>query len=296
MVVFIVNEIDIDHDITYIFNKKVTDQGAFMKNVKTFKKMKKDNIKIVMVTAYDYPSGKYVQEAEVDIILVGDSLGMVILGYEDTLKVTLDDILHHTKAARRGADDTFIVADMPFMSYNLNIKQTKINSALLITQGGANAVKLEGGKPSRLEAIRAIVDCEIPVVAHLGLTPQSINAFGGYKVQGKKEVEFNEILTQAKEIEKAGAFMLVLEGIPEELGRTISEALSIPTIGIGAGKYTDGQVLVYHDILGMADLKPKFVKNYAQLNKDIPNSIKKFIDEVKDGKFPTEENIYNPIK
>jgi len=267
-----------------------------MKNVKTFKKMKRDNKKIVMVTAYDYPSGKYVQEGDVDIILVGDSLGMVILGYEDTLKVTLDDILHHTKAARRGADNTFIVADMPFMSYNLNLEQTKINAARLITEGGANAVKLEGGKPSRLEAIKAIVDCEIPVVAHLGLTPQSINAFGGYRVQGKKEVEFKNILMQAKEIEKAGAFMLVLEGIPEELGRTISETLTIPTIGIGAGKFTDGQVLVYHDILGMADFKPKFVKNYAQLNKDIPSSIKDFVDEVKDGKFPTTENIYNPIK
>jgi 3-methyl-2-oxobutanoate hydroxymethyltransferase len=267
-----------------------------MKNVKTFKKMKKNSQKIVMVTAYDYPSGKYVQESEIDIILVGDSLGMVILGYEDTLKVTLDDIIHHTKAARRGADDTFIVADMPFMTYNLNLEQTKKNAALLITEGGANAVKLEGGKPSRLEVIEAIVDCEIPVVAHLGLTPQSINVFGGYKVQGKKEVEFNNILNQAKEIEKAGAFMLVLEGIPEELGKKISETLSIPTIGIGAGKFTDGQVLVYHDILGMVDFKPKFVKNYAQFNKEIPNRIKEFADEVKTGKFPAEENIYNPIK
>ena len=267
-----------------------------MKNVKTFKKMKKDSRKIVMVTAYDYPSGKYVQEAEVDIILVGDSLGMVILGYENTLKVTIEDILHHTKAARRGADDTFIVADMPFMTFNLSLEETKKNAALLITEGGANAVKLEGGKPSRLRAIEAIVDCEIPVVAHLGLTPQSINAFGGYKVQGKKEDEFNSILNQAKDIEKAGASMLVLEGIPEELGKKISEELSIPTIGIGAGKYTDGQVLVYHDILGMADFKPKFVKEYAQLDKIIPNKIKEFSFDVKTGKFPAEENIYNPIK
>jgi len=267
-----------------------------MKNVKTFKKMKKDGQKIVMVTAYDYPSGKYVQESNVDILLVGDSLGMVILGYEDTLKVTLEDILHHTKATRRGADDTFIVADMPFMSYNLSIEQTKKNAALLVTEGGANAIKLEGGKPSRLEAIKAIVDCEIPVVAHLGLTPQSINVFGGYRVQGKKEMESNEILNQAEEIENAGAFMLVLEGIPEELGKKISETISIPTIGIGAGKFTDGQVLVYHDILGMVDLKPKFVKNYAQLNKEIPYKIKEFTEEVKAGKFPAEENIYNPIK
>ena len=267
-----------------------------MKNVRTYKKMKKDGQKIVMVTAYDYPSAKYVQNAEVDIILVGDSLGMVILGYEDTLKVTLEDILHHTKAARRGADDTFIVADMPFMTYTISLEETKKNAALLITQGGANAVKLEGGKPSRLNAIKAIVDCEIPVVAHLGLTPQSINAFGGYKVQGKSETEFNEILNQAIEIEKAGAFMLVLEGIPEELGKIISETISIPTIGIGAGKYTDGQVLVYHDILGMADFKPKFVKNYAQLNQVIPNKIVEFSREVKERKFPAEENIYHPIK
>ena len=267
-----------------------------MNNVRTFKKMKNGGRKIVMVTAYDYPSGKYVQEAEVDIILVGDSLGMVILGYENTLKVTLTDILHHAKAARRGADDTFIVAHMPFMTFNLSLEDTKKNAALLITDGGANAVKLEGGKPSRLDAIRAIVDCEIPVVAHLGLTPQSINTFGGYRVQGKKEVESTEILNQAKEIEKAGAFMLVLEGIPEELGKKISEELIIPTIGIGAGKYTDGQVLVYHDILGMADFKPKFVKDYAQLNKIIPNKIKEFASEVKEGKFPAKENIYNPIK
>jgi 3-methyl-2-oxobutanoate hydroxymethyltransferase len=267
-----------------------------MKNVRTFKKMKRDNTKIVMVTAYDYPSGKYVQEAEVDLILVGDSLGMVILGYEDTLKVTIADILHHTKAARRGADNTFIIADMPFMTFNLSLEETKKNAARLISEGGANAVKLEGGKPSRLKAIEAIVDCEIPVVAHLGLTPQSINAFGGYKVQGKKENEFNSILNQAKDIEKAGAFLLVLEGIPEELGKKISEELSIPTIGIGAGKYTDGQVLVYHDILGMADFKPKFVKEYAQLDKVIPSKINEFAGDVKTGKFPTEENIYNPIK
>jgi len=267
-----------------------------MKNVRTYKKMKKDGKKIVMVTAYDYPSAKYVQNAEVDIILVGDSLGMVILGYEDTLNVTLGDILHHTKATRRGAADTFIVADMPFMTYNISLEETKKNAALLITQGGANAVKLEGGKPSRLNSIKAIVDCEIPVVAHLGLTPQSINVFGGYKVQGKSEIEFNEILNQAIEIENAGAFMLVLEGIPEELGKEITETISIPTIGIGAGKYTDGQVLVYHDILGMADFKPKFVKNYVQLNQVIPSKIAEFSREVKEGKFPAEENIYHHTK
>jgi len=258
--------------------------------------MKKNREKIVMITAYDYPSGKYVQEAGVDLILVGDSLGMVVLGYENTLKVTLDDILHHTKACRRGADQTFIVADMPYMSYHLNLEKTKENAAKLIIEGGANAVKLEGGSLSRLDAIEAILDCEIPVVAHLGLTPQSIHSFGGYVVQGKSEKNFERIFKQAIEIEKAGAFMLVLEGIPEQLGKEITAALSIPTIGIGAGKFTDGQVLVYHDILGMADFKPKFVKQFAKLSEKIPTFIKNYCLDVKTGNFPKKENIYNPIE
>ncbi len=267
-----------------------------MLNIRSFKKMKHDHEKIVMITAYDYPSGKYVQEAGVDLILVGDSLGMVVLGYENTLKVTLDDMIHHTKATRRGADQTFMVADMPYMTYHLNLEKTKENASRLIIEGGANAVKLEGGSTARLEAIKSILDCEIPVVAHLGLTPQSIHSFGGYVVQGKNEKNHERILKQALEIEKAGAFMLVLEGIPEQLGKEITESLSIPTIGIGAGRYTDGQVLVYHDILGMADFKPKFVKQFAKLQEEIPNYIKNYCDDVKIGNFPQEENIYLPIK
>jgi len=258
--------------------------------------MKSDKEKIVMITAYDYPSGKFVQEAGVDIILVGDSLGMVVLGYENTLKVTLDDMIHHTKATRRGADQTFIVADMPYMSYHLDLKKTKENASRLIIEGGANAVKLEGGSPNRLEAIKAILDCEIPVVAHLGLTPQSIYSFGGYVVQGKNEKNHERILKQALEIEKTGAFMLVLEGIPEQLGKEITETLTIPTIGIGAGRFCDGQVLVYHDILGMADFKPKFVKQFAKLSMEIPKHIKNYCEDVKTGNFPKEENIYLPIK
>lgn len=265
-----------------------------MKNVKSLQKMK--NEKIVMVTAYDYSSAKYAEQAGVDIILVGDSLGMVVLGYEDTLKVTLDDILHHSKAVKRGAQDTFIVADMPFMSYHLNLEQTKANAARLIIEGGANAVKLEGARASRLDAIRAIVDCEIPVVAHLGLTPQSVNTLGGYKVQGKNDADSKNIMEQALEIEKAGAFMLVLEGIPEILGKEISQSVKIPTIGIGAGKYTNGQVLVYHDILGMTEIQPKFVKNYTKLNELIPKTLENFIQDVKTGKFPGKENIYVPIE
>jgi len=270
--------------------------GGWMNNIRTFKKMKKTGEKIVMVTAYDYPSGRYVQEGEADIILVGDTLGMVVLGYENTLSVTLEDIIHHTKATRRGADDTFIVADMPYMSFHINNDETKRNAARLIQEAGAQAVKLEGGKPGRIEAIKALVSCEIPVIGHLGLTPQSLNSFGGYVVQGKNEKDFEEIVTQAKQVEDAGAFMLVLEGVPEKLGRDISEILTIPTIGIGAGKYTDGQVLVYHDILGMADLKPKFVKYYANLGKDIPSFVKSFSRDVKKGEFPEKEHTYIPLE
>ncbi len=258
--------------------------------------MKTNNKKIVMMTAYDYPSGKLVEKSECDIILVGDSLGMVILGYENTLEVTLADIIHHTKAVRRGAGDTFIVADMPFMSYHLDINKTKENAARLIIEGRANAIKLEGGSPSRIDAIKAIVDCEIPVVAHLGLTPQSVHKFGGYKVQGKTTKKYQEILAQAISVEEAGAFMLVLEGIPEGLAKEISEKVQIPTIGIGAGRFTDGQVLVYHDILGNSDYIAKFVKTYAHLDKEIQQALSQYSREVKEGIFPATEHIYFPLE
>lgn len=266
-----------------------------MKNIRSFKKMKNKKQPIAMITAYDYSAAKLVQKAEIDLILVGDSLGMVVLGYENTLQVTVDDIIHHTKAVKRGADDTFIVADMPYKSYHINKSRTKENAFKLIINGKANAVKIEGGSESRIEAIRAIVDCEIPVVAHLGLTPQSIHKFGGYRVQGKSSEEYENILNQAKKVEKAGAFMLVLEGIPEKLGKIITQELGIPTIGIGAGRYTDGQVLVYHDILGLSDFKPKFVKQYNNLNKIIFKDIVKYISDIKKGIFPAQENIYQPI-
>jgi len=266
-----------------------------MHTVRTFHKMKRKGEKIVMVTAYDYPSGRYVQEGGADMILVGDTLGMVVLGYENTLKVTVEDIIHHTAAVKRGADQTFIVADMPYMSYHISREETKRNAFRMVQEAGAQAVKLEGGKASRIDSIKELVDCEIPVVAHLGLTPQSINQFGGFVVQGKTDNDSALILEQAKQVEEAGAFMLVLEGVPEKLGKEITEMLTIPTIGIGAGRYTDGQVLVYHDILGMADLKPKFVKYYAALGKDIPNHIKSFCKDVKEKEFPEKEHIYNPL-
>ncbi len=267
-----------------------------MRNIKSFKKMKKNGSKISMITAYDYSSGKITEEANIDCILVGDSLGMVVLGYENTLEVTLEDIIHHTKAVRRGAKDTFIISDMPYMSYHLSLNDTKANASKLIIEGKANAVKLEGGTKSRLEAISAIVDCEIPVVAHLGLTPQSINKFGGYKVQGKTNDRFNKILDQALEIQKAGAFMLVLEGVPEKLGKEISEKLSIPTIGIGAGRYTDGQVLVWHDLLGLSEFDFKFSKKYKNLSLQIKNALENYDNDVKNKKFPTKENVYFPIE
>jgi 3-methyl-2-oxobutanoate hydroxymethyltransferase len=265
-----------------------------MKYLNDFYQMKKQHEPIVMVTAYDFPSAKYAEQSGVDLILTGDSLGMVVLGYADTLEVTMDDMLHHVRAARRGAKDTFIIADMPHMSYHISLEKTRENAGRLCREGKADAVKLEGGKPSRLAAVKAITDCEIPVCAHLGLTPQSIKAMSGYHVQGRQEKEYSLILQQALDIEDAGAFMLVLEGVPEKLGREITDKLCIPVIGIGAGRYTDGQVLVYHDILGMCEQKPKFVKHYAKLNVEIVSHLKVWKDDVKKKLFPGRENVYLP--
>jgi len=264
-------------------------------NQADFMLMKQQGKKIAMITAYDYATAKCVAATEMDIILVGDSLGMVVLGYEDTLQVKMEDIISHAAAVRRGAPEAFIIADMPYLSYHLGDEAAKANAAALIVKGKANAVKLEGGSASRLAAIRAIVDIEIPVCAHLGLTPQSVHKFGGYKVQGKSPEEHEELLVQAQEVQRAGAFMLVLEGIPEQLGKEISEALSIPTIGIGAGRFTDGQVLVYHDLLGYNAQLPKFVKRYAELQKLSSEAIQAYLQEVKDGIFPSQEHTYYPI-
>ncbi len=265
-----------------------------MRSVTSFQEMKNKGEKIAMLTAYDYPSGKMVAKASADVILVGDSLGMVVLGYENTLQVTMDDIIHHTKAVRRGAPDMFIISDMPYRSFHLDLRTTKENAFRLIIEGGANAVKLEGGSESRLEAIRAIVDCEIPVVAHLGLTPQSVNKFGGYKVQGKDTDSSEQLFEMAKRIEEAGAFMVVLEGIPEALGRRISQTLKIPTIGIGAGRHTDGQVLVYHDLLGHSEFKPKFVERYENLNTRISEALASWCKDVQEKKFPKRDQVYFP--
>lgn len=261
----------------------------------SFATMKKQGQKIAMVTAYDYAMAKCVAHSGIDLILVGDSLGMVVLGYDNTLQVTMDDLVYHSAAVRRGAPDAYIISDMPYLSYHLGSEKAKRNAAELVVKGKADAVKLEGGSASRLEAIRAIVDIEIPVCAHLGLTPQSVHRFGGYKVQGKSPEEHEEIMLQALAVQEAGAFMLVLEGVPEILGKKITEAVKIPTIGIGAGRWTDGQVLVYHDLLGYSDMQPKFVKSYASLNDEITNALNAYASEVREGLFPAREHIYYPL-
>ena len=235
-----------------------------MKNtVLTFKEAKEKHEKLTMLTAYDYSTAKLIDEAGINSILVGDSLGMVCLGYEDTLSVTMEDMIHHTRAVTRGAKNALVVADMPFMSYQTSVYDAVVNAGRLMKEGRAQAVKLEGGKEV-VEQIKAIVNASIPVVAHIGLTPQSINAFGGFKVQGKSEEAAKRLLEEARAVEEAGAFAVVLECVPAKLAEFISKQISIPTIGIGAGAGCDGQVLVYQDMLGMySDFVPKFVKQYA---------------------------------
>lgn len=267
-----------------------------MHTIKSFKKLKKQNQKITMLTAYDFYSAKMCEQAGVDTILVGDSLAMVMLGYENTLKVKLEDMLLLSAAVKRGAKNTFIIADMPYKSYHINTEQSKINAFKFIQEADINAVKLEGASPSRIEVIKAIVDCEIPVCGHLGLTPQSIQKFGGFKIQGKTQKSYQNIIDQAIKIEDAGAFMIVLEGIPEELGKVISEKLKIPTIGIGAGRYCDGQVLVWHDLLGISGSEYKFANSYLDLNNTVTNAIKKYCNDIKQQKFPEINNVYFPIE
>jgi 3-methyl-2-oxobutanoate hydroxymethyltransferase len=265
-----------------------------MKNtVATFKKAKLENKKLTMLTAYDYSTAKLMDEAGINGILVGDSLGMVMLGYEDTLPVTMEDMIHHTKAVAKGAKNALIIADMPFMSYQTSVYDAVKNAGRLIKEGCAHAVKLEGGEEV-CPQIKAIVDASIPVMAHIGLTPQSVNVFGGFKVQGKEEDTARKLIEAAKAVEKAGAFSVTLEGIPAKLAQIITRSISIPTIGIGAGNGCDGQVLVYQDMLGMfSDFVPKFVKRYANIGEEMKAAFAKFIEEVQEGVFPGEEHSYS---
>ena len=264
-----------------------------MKNtITTFQQQKQAKDKITMLTAYDYSMAKLIDSTGINGILVGDSLGMVMLGYEDTLSVTMEDMIHHTKAVTRGAKNALVVGDMPFMSYQTSTYDAVYNAGRLMKEGRCQAVKLEGGA-TVCEQIKAITSASIPVMGHLGLTPQSVNAFGGFKVQGKDEANAKRILQEAKDIESAGAFAVVLECVPAKLADLITKELSIPTIGIGASAGCDGQILVYQDMLGMyADFKPKFVKRFASVGEVMQNGIKAYIDETKKGTFPAPEHTF----
>lgn len=264
-----------------------------MKNsVLTIQKQKDEHDKITMLTAYDYSMAKLIDSSGVNSILVGDSLGMVMLGYKDTLSVTMEDMIHHTKAVCRGTENALVVADMPFMSYQTSVYDAVCNAGRLIKEGGAQAVKLEGGV-AFAPHIRAIVEASIPVVAHIGLTPQSVNTFGGFKVQGKTMEGAQRLLDDARAVEEAGAFCVVLECVPAALASYISGRLSIPTIGIGAGAGCDGQVLVYQDMLKMfSDYKPKFVKHFADIGQGMKDAFASYISEVKAGTFPSHEHIF----
>ena len=264
-----------------------------MKNtVLTFKKAKEEGKKISMLTAYDYSTASLIDEAGINGILVGDSLGNVMLGYEDTVSVTMEDMIHHGAAVARGAKNAMVVIDMPFMSYQTSVYDAVVNAGRLMKEGRANAVKLEGGVEVK-EQIKAIVDAGIPVMAHIGLTPQSINAFGGHRVQGKTEAAAKKLLEDAKAVEEAGAFSVVIEGVPAALAKIVTERSGIPTIGIGAGKDCDGQILVYQDMLGMySDFTPKFVKKFANVGEVMKNAFKSYIEEVDAGRFPAKENCY----
>ena len=247
--------------------------------------------KIVMITAYDAPSARIAWEAGVDVILVGDSLGNNVLGYKDTIPVTMEEMLIHVAAVRRGAEKAFIVADMPFLSYQVSESEA-IKNAGLFLKYGANAVKLEGGKDFA-GLIKRLVASGIPVMGHLGLTPQSVNVFGGYKVQGKTEDSRKKLIEDAMALEEAGVFSIVLEMVVEEVAREITEKIKVPTIGIGAGRYCDGQVLVWHDVLGLnPEFSPKFVRKYADLYRISLEAVKAYKEEVKGGKFPGVENIF----
>ncbi|SFE34505.1 3-methyl-2-oxobutanoate hydroxymethyltransferase [Alteribacillus iranensis] len=263
-----------------------------MKNVGSFLKMKQDSDPIAMMTAYDAPAAKAAAEAGVDLILVGDSAGMVVQGYDSTIPVTLEDMLLHSRAARRGAPDTFIVTDLPFLTYAGDFSETLAAVKKLLQDAGVQAVKIEGSGET-FTVIERLTAAGVPVMAHLGLTPQSVGVLGGYKVQGKTEQAANQLIDEAIEAEKSGAFALVLECVPWQLADHISNILTIPVIGIGAGHKTDGQVLVYHDVVGYTDgFVPKFVKQYANVQSVIKKALEGYVEDVKSGSFPEESHAF----
>lgn len=259
-------------------------------SINAIKEMKSKNEKIVMVTAYDYSTAKLVDEAGIPLILVGDSLGMVILGYDSTIPVTMDEMIHHTKAVVRGTKQAMVIGDMPFMTYQISSEDALRNAARFMQEGGAQAIKLEGGVTVS-ETVKRIVDCGIPVMGHIGLTPQSVHQFGGHRVQGKTPEAAERLLKDAQALEQAGAFAVVLELVPAPLSKLISQKLSIPTIGIGAGPDCDGQVQVISDLLGLfSDFVPKHARQYAKLAGSIKTALGDYMTDVKAGRFPTAEN------
>ncbi len=262
-----------------------------MKTILDFIKAKEEKKKITMISTYDYWSAMLCEKAGIDCILVGDSLGMVIQGLETTLPVKIEEMIYHTKAVRRGAPNTFIVVDMPFMSYQVSKEQAVENAGKIMKETGANAVKLEGGEEIA-PIVERLVSIGIPVMGHLGLTPQSVHALGGYRVQGREEEDAKRIIKDAKILEQTGVFSIVLEAIPEKLAEEITDFLEIPTIGIGAGNKTDGQVLVLHDMIGIFEKTPKFVKRYMEAGKQIVEALKQFKAEVEEGTFPDKEHTY----
>ena len=264
-----------------------------MKNtVATFAQAKAEGRKLSMLTAYDYSTAKLEDEAGIDGILVGDSLGNVMLGYEDTLSVTMEDMIHHCAAVARGAKNALIVCDMPFMSYEVSVEQAVTNAGRLLKEGRANCVKLEGGREV-CPQVAAIVAAGIPVMGHVGLTPQSINAFGGFKVQGKSEAAARKLIEDARALQEAGAFAIVLEAVPAKLATLVTEAVDVPTIGIGAGAGCDGQILVYQDMLSMfSDFCPKFVKQFANVGQAMREANTPNNNEVQAGTFPSEEHTF----
>ncbi len=249
--------------------------------------------KIVCLTAYDYPTARLLDEAGVDVVLVGDSLGMVVLGYETTLPVTLEEMLHHTRAVRRGVRRALLVADMPYGSYHAEIAESVRHAVRFLKEGGAEAVKIEGGE-RRMELIARLVEAEIPVMAHIGLTPQSHHALGGFRVQGKTAEGTEQLLRDARAVQAAGAFSIVLESIPRELAAEITRELLIPTIGIGAGPECDGQILVLHDLIGLGfGHMPKFARRYASIGESISHAVGEYAEDVRSGRFPADEESYH---
>lgn len=260
---------------------------------RSFSEAKRKKEKITMLTAYDYSMAQIIDVSGIDAILVGDSLGMVIQGHDSTLEVTMDDMVYHCRCVSRGVKNALLVGDMPFLSYHVSMEEAVRNAGRLVQEGRADAVKLEGGR-DMADTVKAIVRAQIPVMGHIGLTPQSVNLFGGFKVQGKEEAQAKGLIEDALALEEAGVFSIVLEAVPEELARIITEKVSVPTIGIGAGRYCDGQILVINDILGMySDFTPKFVKQYAHLKDNITDAIGQYIQDVKTQKFPEKRHTFS---